>query len=87
MPPMPPCPGAEDLSGAEVLVLIGLVLVHEEQQRATIRDVARKTGRSVATTHRHLRGLRRKGWVFWHEGLTATLQSAVRRTGYGPDTL
>lgn len=69
----------EDLSAAALLVLLALVDVYERDGRATVRRVALRAGRSVATTHGHLVTLRDVGLVEWETYHAGTLRPLVRR--------
>jgi hypothetical protein len=59
--------------------LLGLVIVHAMNGRATVREVAMITGKptSISTVHAHLVQLRRAGLVAWEDNLGGTLRPLV----------
>ncbi len=73
-------PGAVDLIDFRTTgVLRALILLHERDGRATVRDISRATGLTLSATYHRLRKLRRLGLVDWTDNRSATLRPLVRR--------
>ena len=51
------------MTAAQIRVLSALAYVYLRDGRATVATVARAVGRNTATTHQHLKALRRMGLV------------------------
>lgn len=73
-----------ELTAAQTRVLLALVLVYERDGRATVRSVAEQAGlSSPGSLVRHLRVLRRLGWVTWVDHRAGTLRPTVARIPWG----
>ncbi len=67
------------LSGTSAVVVAVLCGAH------TVREVARRTGDSVANAHHHLTHARRLGLVRWDEGKASTLRPGVGVAAHTPE--
>jgi SOS-response transcriptional repressor LexA len=77
-------PGVEPLTSARIRVLAAVVAVHQRDGRATVRTVAEAAGlSSPGTAMRHLRILRRGGWVTWVDHRSGTLRPTIQSVPHG----